>query len=271
MNKIVSISGGKDSTATALLAIESKKADDKLFFIFCDTGNEHSLTYDYVRYLSEQFQKLCGVGITWLKADFTEKFNKRRAKLDEIVSGWQPDRAKSAKFHIKQSFIPMLDLSMIKGRFPSSFARFCTTELKVEPSKKFISKFLAKGEDCENWTGIRADESPKRAMLPTEELFLKDEATGAECWTQRPILHWKASQCFDKIKEYHLEINPLYKMGFSRVGCMPCINARKNEIREIAERFPAEIYRIESWEKIVGNCSKRGASTFFPDSDGGGY
>jgi hypothetical protein len=48
-----------------------------------------------------------------------------------------------------------------------------------------------------------------------------------------------------------------------RVGCMPCINARKGEIREIAMRFPDQIDRIAEWERIVGLTSKCGNSTFF--------
>jgi Lon protease-like protein len=32
-----------------------------------------------------------------------------------------------------------------------------------------------------------------------------------------------------------------------RVGCMPCINCRKDELREIALRFPETIERIERW------------------------
>lgn len=43
---VVSVSGGKDSTATALLAIEQNT--DNIMFIFADTGNESHKTYDYL-------------------------------------------------------------------------------------------------------------------------------------------------------------------------------------------------------------------------------
>ena len=45
MHRIVSISGGKDSTTAALTAISVHEKDDKIDFCFCDTGNEHSITY----------------------------------------------------------------------------------------------------------------------------------------------------------------------------------------------------------------------------------
>lgn len=44
---------------------------------------------------------------------------------------------------------------------------------------------------------------------------------------------------------------------------MPCIHSRKEEIRNIAARFPEHVERIAEWERLVGDVSKRGLSTFF--------
>ncbi|MCZ4150195.1 hypothetical protein BZG21_38055, partial [Escherichia coli] len=49
---IVSISGGKDSAATLLLALEQNVSN--LLAVFADTGNEHEITYEYVRYLEDK-------------------------------------------------------------------------------------------------------------------------------------------------------------------------------------------------------------------------
>ncbi|MTH94566.1 phosphoadenosine phosphosulfate reductase family protein, partial [Roseibium sp. RKSG952] len=65
------------------------------------------------------------------------------------------------------------------------------------------------------------------------------------------------------LKSSGMPINPLYSQGFSRVGCFPCIMARKDEIRNIAIRYPEEVERVREWEGIVGSVSKRGKSTFF--------
>lgn len=64
---ILSISGGKDSTAMLLLAIERDVED--MMCVFADTGNEHKYTYEYIDYLE---QKL-GVTINRVKADYKEK------------------------------------------------------------------------------------------------------------------------------------------------------------------------------------------------------
>lgn len=51
---------------------------------------------------------------------------------------------------------------------------------------------------------------------------------------------------------------------------MPCVNCNKQELFEIARRFPTEIDRVAEWESIVKQASKRGASTFFPTASGHG-
>jgi 3'-phosphoadenosine 5'-phosphosulfate sulfotransferase (PAPS reductase)/FAD synthetase len=69
---VVSLSGGKDSTALALLAIERNTPN--LFGVFADTGNELHPTYDYVRYL----EKVLDMPIYWVKADFSQQIAAKR-------------------------------------------------------------------------------------------------------------------------------------------------------------------------------------------------
>ncbi|MHB1938687.1 MAG: phosphoadenosine phosphosulfate reductase domain-containing protein, partial [Acidobacteriaceae bacterium] len=78
-----------------------------------------------------------------------------------------------------------------------------------------------------------------------------------------PILDWTAQQVVDYVQSRGVGLNPLYSQGMSRVGCMPCINANKAEIKEISVRFPDEIKRIAEWERLVGIASRGGISTFF--------
>ncbi len=49
--RLVSVSGGKDSTASLLLALERHPGE--VVAAFADTGNEHEATYDYVRHLQQ--------------------------------------------------------------------------------------------------------------------------------------------------------------------------------------------------------------------------
>lgn len=48
------------------------------------------------------------------------------------------------------------------------------------------------------------------------------------------------------------EVNPLYKLGMNRVGCNTCVKSGKDEIREWAARFPAEVERVRLMESRTG-------------------
>lgn len=255
---IVSVSGGKDSAATLLLAIELKVTN--LMAVFADTGNEHRITYNYVRYLS----KHTGVPIVWLKADFSKQIEEKRQRLFKVIRGeavrgnWTRKRAIRALKHTHPTGNPFLDLCIWKGRFPSTKARFCSTELKREVIL-FQLQFplIDQGYKIVSWQGVRADESEDRSKLPVSD-NIGDGVTNF-----RPILNWSASDCFEMHAKHKLNPNPLYKHGMGRVGCMPCIHCNKNELRQIADRFPNEINRIEAWERKVGSASRRGSATLF--------
>lgn len=77
---VVSLSGGKDSLATALIALARCPAGSVLF-IFCDTGNEHEQTYAYLDYL----EGALGVMIHRLRADFTEQLAAKRVFIARDV------------------------------------------------------------------------------------------------------------------------------------------------------------------------------------------
>ena len=57
---------------------------------------------------------------------------------------------------------------------------------------------------------------------------------------------------FDFVISRGEEFNQLYKMGFSRVGCAPCINAGKEDVTGWATRFPEMIDKVRQWEQEVG-------------------
>lgn len=267
IHNVVSISGGKDSTAMALLAIE--RETENLHFVFADTGHEHSMTYEYVDYLSDELESRCGVGIRKVRADFTDKVMKKR---ETVANKWRKDgvpeeRILSVLERLQPTGNPFLDLCIWKGRFPSTRARFCSAELKHVPIEtQVIQPILESGcQALVSWQGVRADESHRRKDLPEHDVEFgqwEPEPTGH--LILRPIIAWNVEQVFDMHDKHGVKPNPLYKLGMGRVGCMPCIHARKAEIRSIALRFPEEFERLAEWERVVSATSKRGVSTFFP-------
>ncbi|RJP48746.1 MAG: phosphoadenosine phosphosulfate reductase [Anaerolineaceae bacterium] len=258
--RVVSMSSGKDSTATALLAIEQYNMDE-CRFVFADTGNEHPIVYEYLEYLEYKL----GIKIDRLKRDFILQI---AGKKEYVLSKWADkgvpqgviERAAKA---LVPTGNPYLDLCIWKGRFPSRKAQFCTQFLKTMPLLEYNIDLL----DNEafmvfSWQGVRASESESRArLLPLERV------DDGRLYNYRPILDWTAEDCFKIHARHGIKPNPLYSMGMNRVGCMPCINAAKGEIREISKRFPEQIERIAEWESMVALASKRQESSFFPSPD----
>jgi 3'-phosphoadenosine 5'-phosphosulfate sulfotransferase (PAPS reductase)/FAD synthetase len=239
-----------------LLAIE--RETENLQAVFADTGHEHAKTYEYLDYL----EQATGVAIQRIKPDFTQRIKHKR---EVVQTKWRKDGVSEKAIKKALSVLfptgnPFLDLCLWKGRFPSTRARFCTEELKVKPIIEQVFNPLLEAVDTQDiysWQGVRADESLARAKLPEQE-----EADNGVI-NYRPILTWTAADVFDFHRKHGLKWNPLYEQGMGRVGCMPCINCNKTELKEIALRFPDEIARVIEWERLVGIAGKRGASTFF--------
>lgn len=141
-------------------------------------------------------------------------------------------------------------LCLKKGILPTRVARFCCKELKERdiPELKFATHAF----------GVRKAESVKRAKN-RDSIEMRDNSgysdiqkfhfdnaedvkqTGA-CYTKNyffvnPLAYWSDEYIWDYIRSEHMQINPLYECGFSRVGCIGCPMAGKHRITEF-ERYP---------------------------------
>ncbi|MBI4738269.1 phosphoadenosine phosphosulfate reductase family protein [Candidatus Woesearchaeota archaeon] len=89
--------------------------------------------------------------------------------------------------------------------------------------------------------------SQKRVMA-----WLKDH----QCSVERPLFYWKKKDILALCRKHNV-LNPLYDMGFERVGCFPCIMENKAGIKNIADRFPEQI-------RIIAEAERRIGRSFFP-------
>jgi len=124
------------------------------------------------------------------------------------------------------------DLALKKRRFPSRRARFCTQWLKMKPTAVFLDALWELGYDVIACSGVRREESEERKTLPLWSPPL-DSYFG--CWEYRPLLDWKIEDVWLIHRRYGLPRNRLYDAGMHRVGCFPCINSNKRDLRHLAQ------------------------------------
>lgn len=161
---------------------------------------------------------------------------------------WEAEGIPCKIYYPEQSFWSLcLECKML----PSRRARFCCSELKERdiPELKFATHSF----------GVRKAESVKRSlhrdsieMRDKEKysdirLFHFDNAeevrqTGA-CYRKNyfivnPLAYWSDNYLWNYIESEHIEVNPLYGEGFTRVGCVGCPMAGKLYRIEEFKRYP---------------------------------
>lgn len=222
-----SISGGKDSTALGLFL---KENEIKFTPIFIDTGWEHETTYEYINDV-----------LVPLFGKFIIIKNEKYFQDDPEWSGGMEQLIKKKKM------------------FPSGVIKFCTRDLKIVPIQNFYAQIRADHRlKPINVVGIRAEESNNRAQM--KKIEEQDEAS---VW--RPLINHLECEIIGLHKKHSVTPNPLYLKGASRVGCYPCIFARKQEIRHMSFVDPDRIKHIEHLENKVNELRRddQRKATFF--------
>lgn len=244
---VVGFSGGIDSQACALYVRKRYPKEDVILLNNDAGGNENPITEEFITRYSETVHPV--VRVQSLIRDLREYDAEFRHTYSRGRDGFGPDDP-----------LTFDRLAYIMGRFPSQRAQFCTIYLKIAPQRRWLREnLLANGIDYERYVGIRRDESAKRKDTPDSWW---DDVN--DCKTHAPLASWTKQQCFDFVRAAGEEFNPLYKMGFSRVGCSPCVNSRKDDIREWAARFPDMVEKVRRWERETGK-------NFFPPCVPGGH
>lgn len=235
MRVVVMWSGGKDSQACLIHSVK-KYGSKNVIAVFCDTGWEHDITISHVKNVAESI----GVELVYLVP---------KMQFEELC----------IHTHI----------------FPNGTRRFCTIELKIKP---FIDWILLQDESFIIVQGIRASESLKRAEYQVECNYFVEYHTGKAKYRKkdvlewvrnhdasviRPIFDWSAQQVIDYILDNGQRPNKLYERGCSRVGCFPCVYARINEIKAVAndETYRNRLIRLE--RDVTEAITRKGVTANF--------
>ncbi|WP_340819077.1 phosphoadenosine phosphosulfate reductase family protein [Methanolobus sp. WCC4] len=127
---------------------------------------------------------------------------------------------------------------------PAKDFRWCCKICKLAPANTAIEECLEKAPTCITVDGKRRYESFSRANISTSE---KNPFVPGQL-NIFPIKDWKAIEVWLYIYWRELEYNPLYDMGFERVGCYLCPAALSAEYQRLRVLHP-ELY--ERWESFL--------------------
>ena len=215
LRHIVSISGGKDSTALAIY-MRNTYPQIPAEYVFCDTGAELPETYEYL----ERLEALLGTEIQRVDA------------LDLLDIRKKPGRT---------GFDVYLD-EVYGGFLPNPRARWCTRVLKIQPFEAYVGDTHAF-----SYIGIRGDEdregyvSKKPPVISDRPNILpvypfKDDAMGL-------------ADIEAILEESGLGM-PSYYEWRSRSGCYFCFYQQIGEWQGLREQHPELFEMAKKYERV---------------------
>jgi len=129
---------------------------------------------------------------------------------------------------------------------PARDYRWCTDYLKIMPSQKYFARFLR----TVNVVGLRRVESSSRSRLG----YVFRQSENPDVVGLAPILKWSGIHVWMYIATRGLPYNPLYLVGFERVGCFMCPSANLSELN-FTRKVHNELW--EPWENILQEVASK--------------
>ena len=209
---ILSLSGGKDSTALALLIKEKyPEIHEQIEYVFFDTECELEETYDYL--------------------------NKLEVFLEKPIKRIKPEKS----FDYLYSMYKFL---------PSIRFRWCTIYMKTETFKKYMASKIKSGcSKIHLYIGIRADEPERIENYQSKNLESEDGILNTRYLLAEEGFFEK--DVYNLLETTGIGY-PKYYDWRSRSGCYFCFYQRKIEWVELLERHPDLFEKALQYEKNAG-------------------
>lgn len=213
---LASFSGGKDSQVALDLCTRAIPPSD-FQVVYSDTGYELPSSLNLYKNVQEHYGK---------------KF---------------PD----LRFSTAANHTPVLDYWDKIGT-PTDTHRWCCSIMKTAP---LYRTFKLPGTNQQGkvltFDGVRAEESQRR-----QNYMRIGKGKHTNVFNAHPILNWNTSEIFMYLFKYNLPINPAYRFGKARVGCLVCPFSSAWDDMIAQKYYPEElkpfIGRLTSWAKTTG-------------------
>lgn len=167
--------------------------------------------------------------------------------------------------HVVRAKMDFFEMVKKYHRIPSGMNQFCTDMLKTEPIKEFIHAYMTEHglKTAINATGMRAEESPRRAKKNPFTLSKGDGTSGMHMtkkfpehtvYDWMPIFGYTTEEVYQEIENAGQKPHELYSQGFSRLSCVFCVNGRIEEHQKAAEMRPELARKVAKMEREVGRA-----------------
>ena len=224
---VVSLSGGKDSTAMLLHMIELNEPINEV--LTCDTGMEFSAMYEHLDRLYKIIRDK-GIKLTVLKNEnsfyyFLAKVPIQSDKYgDHYGYGW-----------------------------PSATTRWCTKHLKLKLISDYLKNLKNQHKEIIQCVGLAADELDRAQRDNNKK-------------NRHPLIEWGWTEkdCLDYCYSRGFDWGGLYTI-FNRVSCWCCPLTPLSELKKLWWDYPDLWHKLELWEIELSthpNIGKRGKYMF---------
>lgn len=209
----VGVSGGKDSQAAALATaqyLDRMRHQGPRVLVHADLG---AVEWRESLPKCEELAAFLGYPLIVL----------RRAAgglMERWEARWESSKRRYAQLETVALVLPWSTPAM----------RFCTSELKTSQITAELRRRF-RGLPIINVTGVRRQESQRRARLPIGDRNCRASRDDAPFWDWRPLSDWSTEEVFACIADAGLRPHPAYtRFGSSRVSCLYCIMATAHDL-----------------------------------------
>ena len=250
---IIAFSGGKDSLACALHALEGGVPVEKIELWHHDVdGREGSTLMDWpvTRAYCKAIAQALNIPLyfSWKQGGFEREMLRDNAltapTLFETPDGVKRVGGTRGNQNTRMKF-PQIS--------PNLSVRWCSAYLKIDICSTAIrnqDRFI--GKKVLLVSGERAEESKSRANYKTFEPDRSDNRQGKtkprHVDRHRPVHSWTEQEVWTIISRWNLDPHPAYHLGWGRVSCAACIFGSKHQWASLAQINPAQVQKIADYE-----------------------
>lgn len=170
------------------------------------------------------------------------------------------------------SRITMWNLIPKKLMPPTRLVRYCCSVLKESSCRNRMIATGVRWDESTNRKGRSAYESigakkANKIQVDDEKMLLTDNDDTRKLFEQcqikaktvvNPIIDWKDKEIWQFYRYECKKHNPLYEMGYTRVGCIGCPMASKKRYKEFADFPKYKNAYIKAFDRMLLERKRRG-------------